>query len=278
MSALPSIARALLCGVFLIATPAFAQNSVEEIERTIKQYLAKNPEDVQRIVRSYLTENPDVLEDVLKEIVRRRSGGDGSAEAATKAAIKAHSAELFASPRQIVLGNPTGDVTLVEFFDYNCGYCRRALGDKLALMKDDPRLRIVLKELPVLGPGSREAASVAVAVGMQEGGGRYLAFHRALLEQRGRADQARALAVAREVGLDMTRLEADLASDEVRKTLDESVRLARALGIDGTPSYVVGDAVVIGAVGFDVLKERIAAARQTNSANERSVVARRPRR
>ncbi|HMA55462.1 MAG TPA: DsbA family protein, partial [Pseudolabrys sp.] len=160
--------------------------------------------------------------------------------------------------RQVVLGNPDGNVTFVEFFDYNCGYCKRAMDDMLTLLKDDPKLKVVLKEFPVLGPGSVEAAQVAVAVRMQDKTGKkYLEFHRKLLGGRGQADKARALAVAKEIGLDMARLDKDIGSPEVKVTLQESFKLAEALGLNGTPSYVIGENVVVGAVGIDALREKV---------------------
>ena len=146
---------------------------------------------------------------------------------------------LFNSPRQVVLGNPQGNVTMVEFFDYNCGYCKRAMDDMLTLLKNDPNLKVVLKEFPVLGPGSVEAAKVAIAVRMQDKTGKkYLDFHQRLLGGRGQADKARALAAAKEVGFDIARLEKDIESDEVKASLEESFKLAEALGLNGTPSYV----------------------------------------
>ena len=121
----------------------------------------------------------------------------------------------------------------------------------IELMGKDPKLKVVLKEFPVLGPGSIEAAQVAVAVRMQDKTGKkYLEFHQKLLTGRGQADKARALAVAKEVGLDMARIEKDLKSDEIDATLEESMKLAEALGLNGTPSYVIGNDVVIGAVGL----------------------------
>ena len=118
---------------------------------------------------------------------------------------------VYNSPYQVTLGNPQGDVTLVEFFDYNCGYCKRALGDKIELLKSDPKLKIVLKEFPVLGPGSIEAAQVAVAVRMQDKTGKkYFDFHQKLLSLRGQADKARAIAAAKETGFDTARIERDL--------------------------------------------------------------------
>ena len=128
----------------------------------------------------------------------------------------------------------------------------------LTLLKDDPKLKVVLKEFPVLGPGSVEAAQVAVAVHMQDKTGKkYLEFHQKLLGGRGEANKARALAVAKDIGLDMARLDKDLASPEVKAALQESFKLAEALGLNGTPSYVIGDNVVVGAVGLEALKEKV---------------------
>ena len=211
--------------------------------------------EVERIVREYLIAHPDVIQDAMAELEKRQTAADAEKH---KAAVKQYSEALFTSPRQVVLGNPNGNVTFVEFFDYNCGYCKRAMDDMLTLLKDDPKLRVVLKEFPVLGPGSVEAAQVAVAVRMQDKSGKkYLEFHQKLLGGRGQADKARALAVAKDIGLDMGRLDKDLASPEVKATLQESFKLAEALGLNGTPSYVIGENVVVGAVGLDALKEKV---------------------
>ena len=167
------------------------------------------------------------------------------------------------SPRGVVVGNPKGDVTVVEFFDYNCGYCKRALDDMMTMTKADPKLKFVLKEFPVLGPGSVDAAKVAVAVRMQDkDGSKYMDFHRRLLGTRGEINRDRALAAAKEAGLDMARIERDLKTEEIEATLMESAVLADALGISGTPSYVIGDEVVPGAVGAQALQKRVEAVRK----------------
>jgi len=211
--------------------------------------------EVERIVREYLIAHPEVIQEAMGELEKKQSAAEAAKH---KAAIHQYSQSLFTSPRQVVLGNPDGNVTFVEFFDYNCGYCKRAMDDMLTLIKDDPKLKVVLKEFPVLGPGSVEAAQVAVAVRMQDKTGKkYLEFHQKLLGGRGQADKARALAVAKDIGLDMGRLDKDLASPEVKATLQESFKLAEALGLNGTPSYVIGDDVVVGAVGLDALKEKV---------------------
>ena len=219
------------------------------------EFSATQRGEVERIVREYLVAHPEVLQEAMTELDKRQTAAEAAKH---KAAVKQYSEALFKSPRQVVLGNPDGNVTFVEFFDYNCGYCKRAMDDMLTLLKDDPKLKIVLKEFPVLGPGSVEAARVAVAVRMQDKTGKkYLEFHQKLLGGRGQADKARALAVAKDVGLDMGRLDKDMASPEVKATLEENFKLAEALGLNGTPSYVIGDNVVIGAVGLEALKEKV---------------------
>jgi protein-disulfide isomerase len=215
--------------------------------------------EIERIIKDYLVAHPEVLQDAMGELEKRQQAADAEKH---RVAVKEYAMSLFSSPHQVTIGNPQGNVNFVEFFDYNCGYCKRAMADMLALMKDDPKLRVVLKEGPVLGPGSVEAARVAVAVRMQDPDGKkYLEFHQKLLGTRGQADKARALGVAKDVGLDMTRLAKDLESNEVRATLEESMKLADALGLTGTPSYVVGENVVVGAVGLDTLREKVNTAR-----------------
>jgi protein-disulfide isomerase len=212
---------------------------------------------IEKIVHDYLIAHPEVLQEAMSELEKRQQAAD--AEKA-KDAIKAHAKLLFNSPDEVVLGNPHGDVNFVEFFDYNCPYCKHAMDDMLALMKKDPKLRVVLKEFPVLGPGSVEAAKVAIAVRMQAPG-KYLEFHTKLLGDRGRADGEKALAVAKSLGLDMDRLQKDMKSPEVEKTLKQDFALAEALGLNGTPSYVIGDNVIVGAVGLQGLQEKINTAR-----------------
>jgi len=215
---------------------------------------------IEKIIKDYLIAHPEVLQEAMSELEKKQQLAETEK---ARSAIKNHSDALFNSPRQVVLGNPQGDVTFVEFFDYNCGYCKRALNDMTTLMGNDPKLKVVLKEFPVLGPGSVEAAQVAVAVRMQDKTGKkYLEFHQKLLGGRGQADKAKAIAVAKDIGLDMARLDKDLKSDEVSKTIEESMKLAEALGLNGTPSYVIGNDVVVGAVGLEALGKKIEAARQ----------------
>jgi len=215
--------------------------------------------DIETIVRSYLIAHPEVLEEAMAELNKRQTAADAQKH---EASVSANAETIFNSPRGVVLGNKDGDVTFVEFFDYNCGYCKRAMADMLDLMKADPKLKVVLKEFPVLSEGSVEAAKVAVAVRMQDPSGKkYLDFHQKLLGGRGPADKARAMAAAKDAGLDTARIEKDIASPEVRATIEENFKLAEAMGMNGTPSYVIGKQIVVGAVGVDGLKEKIGLAR-----------------
>jgi len=213
--------------------------------------------DIQAIVRSYLIAHPEVLEEAMNELNKRQAAEEAAKH---EAAIGQNADSIFNSPHGVVLGNKDGDVTFVEFFDYNCGYCKRAMADMLDLLKSDPKLKIVLKEFPVLSEGSVEAAKVAVAVRMQDPK-KYLDFHTRLLGGRGPVDKARALAAAKDVGLDVARIEKDLANPEVRATIEENMKLAEDMGLNGTPSYVIGKQVVVGAVGLEGLKEKIGIAR-----------------
>jgi len=211
--------------------------------------------EIEGIIKSYLVEHPEVLQAAMDALDKQQKQADADKARET---IKKDNATLFNSTHQVVLGNPQGDETVVEFFDYNCAFCKRALPDMMTLLKTNPNLKFVLKEFPVLGPGSVEAANVAVAARMQDPTGKkYIEFHQKLLGGRGPADKARALAVAKEVGFDMTRLEKDMNSDEVKTTIDEDMKLADSLGVSGTPTYVVGDEVVVGAVGLDELKAKL---------------------
>jgi protein-disulfide isomerase len=231
------------------AAPAVAQS-----------FSADQREEIGKIIKDYLLTHPEVMQDVMAELEKRQQSADAEKH---RAAVVENKATLFSSPHQVVLGNPQGNVTMVEFFDYNCGFCKRAMTDMLDLIKTDNNLKFVLKEFPVLGEGSVEAARVAVAARMQDANGKkYIEFHQKLLGSRGGADKMRALAVAKEVGFDMPRLERDIGSDEVKKTIEENMKLAEALGVNGTPSYVVGEEVVIGAVGLDTLREKISAERK----------------
>jgi protein-disulfide isomerase len=243
------LAPALLAFALFAAPQSAPAQSFSDVQRG----------DIEKIVREYLIAHPEVLEEAMAELTKRQATADAEKH---QASIAKNADAIFNSPRGVTIGNKDGDVTFVEFFDYNCGYCKRAMADMLEIMKADPKLKVVLKEFPVLSQGSVEAAQVAVAVRMQDPTGKkYLDFHQKLLSGRGAADKARAMAAAKEAGLDMAKLEKDLGSPEVKATLEENLKLAESLGMNGTPSYVIGKQIVIGAVGADALREKISTAR-----------------
>jgi|SRR3954470_3171565 protein-disulfide isomerase len=240
----PALLAMALCGMPAASAQSFSDSQRGEIES---------------MVRNYLIAHPEVLEEAMAELSKRQAAAETEKH---EASIASNAQTIFNSPRGVVLGNKDGDVTFVEFFDYNCGYCKRAMTDMLDLMKADPKLKVVLKEFPVLSQASVEAAQVGVAVRMQDPTGKkYLDFHQRLLGGRGQADKAHALTAAKEAGLDMAKLEKDLTGPEVRATIEENFKLAEAMGMNGTPSYVIGKQVVIGAVGLESLKEKIGVAR-----------------
>jgi len=209
--------------------------------------------DVRRLVRDTLMENPEIIRDVFEALQRKEDEMMASAQADV---ITDEKDRLFDSSRQVVLGNPKGDVTLVEFFDYNCGYCRQAHADMKRLIEQDANLRVVLKELPVLTPGSVEAAHVGAAVNILAPD-RYGEFHDTLIGARGEVGGAQALAVAGDMGLDLARIRELVSSQEVTDTIEESKELAGKLAVTGTPTYVTERDVMVGAVGYDTLRGKL---------------------
>ncbi len=223
------------------------------------EHKAMTPEqaDLEGAIHQYLLEHPEVIIEAV-EVLRQRERADQLANAREQ--ITAQRETLINDPTSPVAGNPEGDVTVVEFFDYHCGYCKRVLGDVMALLDDDSDVRIVYKEFPILGPQSVTAARAALAAHLQDPD-KYLAYHVALMTSRARLNEDRVLQMAREMGFDADRLEADMNSPEIAATIQKNIELARALGINGTPSFVIGDQLVPGAVSLETLKELIERAR-----------------
>ena len=216
---------------------------------------APDRDAVRKIVKEYLLEHPEIIEDAIRVLQARRESQERDR---VQASLRQHGEALRAHPMSPVSGNPNGDVTLVEFFDYQCGFCKRSLKPVMDLLETDKRLRIVWKEFPILGPVSRFAARAAMASVKQ---GLYLEFHVAVMGSRGRLTEQRVMDIAGDVGLDVQRLRRDMEDPDIEGYLDETIRLARTLGINGTPAFVIGDTLVPGAVGHARLKELIGKAR-----------------
>ncbi len=214
---------------------------------------ALEPSTLDPMIEKYLLGNPRILQKVSAaldaELTAERT-------AATRAAMVELKPAIFESKNGIVLGNPNGDVTLVEMFDYNCGYCRQALPDLAALLDSDKNLKVVLKEFPILSQGSIDAARIAAQVADADVD--YWAFHQALFTSRGQIDKAAALKAASDLGLNPITLEMGMKSPRVDQVIEESYRIADGLKITGTPTFIIGDEIIPGAIGLDALKQRIA--------------------
>lgn len=246
MSKALRIASAALAALAFVAAPARAEMTPDQRQ------------EIEQVIHDYLLKNPEVLEDAINVLRDRRQ--QQAAEAQTQA-IEQSKALIYDSPNQMVLGNPKGSVTLVEFFDYNCGYCRRAVSDMTALLDANPELRVVMKEFPILTDGSTGAARISIAV-KDLAPGSYLKFHQELFSRPGEANEEKALEVAKDIGLDVDALKKAAAGSDVTASLAEVHQLATTLGISGTPSYVIGDELVPGAIGYDGLQEKVTAMSQ----------------
>ena len=213
-------------------------------------------EQVEQIVREYLLKNPEVVTDALRAVdVKRRA----TQQEQTTRAIGSHRAELLQDASSPVGGDVAGDVTVVEFFDYACPHCKTVAAAVKQLVKDDPKVRLVYKELPILGEGSRVAARAALAAREQ---GKYHALHDALMTFSGSPNEASVMKIAAQVGLDIDRLKGDMKKPAVEEALQKNYALAQALGLTGTPAFVIGNEFAPGAVPLPRLKEMVARARQ----------------
>ncbi len=234
------------------AAPADATPATAGLVR-MAEFSNDQRKELEGIIRNYIIANPEVITDAIGELQRRR---DAAAQMAQSKTIADSADQIFNAKDEVVLGNPDGKVTLVEFFDYNCTYCRRAEADIKKLLAGDSSVRLVLKQFPVLGPGSVEAAQVAVALQMTAPQ-KYADFHDAMLQEPGQTNGAKALAVAQSLGLDPDVLKAKIGSDEVKQTIAASYDLAGKLNLTGTPSFVTHKEVIVGAVGYDALKSKL---------------------
>ncbi len=195
--------------------------------------------------------NPEIVMEAI-EILQTREN-EAQAQAAAQA-LEAQKGALHNDPNAPVMGNPDGDVTIVEFFDYNCGYCRRVFPSVKELIAGDDNIRVVMREWPILGEESVFAARAALASRKQ---GKYAEFHDALMANEGRASQANVLSIADDLGMDITQLQADMAGPEVDAHIATSRQLTQALGLNGTPAFVFGDQLVPGAIELNQMQQLI---------------------
>ncbi len=217
-----------------------------------------NEDRIKELVLEAIRENPEIVLEAV-QIIEERQQADQTV--AAEQVLSAERAALEQDPNAPVLGNPNGDVTVVEFFDYNCPYCRRVKPHIEALLAADPNVRVVYREWPILGEGSVFAARAALASRQQ---GKYEEFHWAMMEINGRAGEATVIRVAEQVGLDIEQLRRDMDGPEIAEHIETSMRLSRALGFNGTPSFVIGDSLAPGLIEADQMIELVKQARASN--------------
>jgi protein-disulfide isomerase len=218
------------------------------------EFSADQKAEIGKIVKEYLIGNPEVVKEAIEELDKREKLAEAGAREKT---LTKESDKLFNSPNQAVVGNPDGDVTLVEFFDYNCGYCKQSLGNVAKLIESDPKLRVVLKDFAILGPESVEVAEVATALRRQFKGQKFWEFHKKLLSARGHIGKAQAIAAAKELGADMDQLDKDLKSPTIHESLIEVGKLADELHFNGTPSWILGKEAFVGGLPYAEMKTKI---------------------
>jgi protein-disulfide isomerase len=260
----------LLIGVGFLVWGRGGDSAATEASNGISQLVGANtsqfsPEQkraIQDIVKDYFITNPEVFIEIQSALETKMAKEEAEK---TKAMVAEHAKEIYRHPNAPVAGNPDGDITVVEFFDYNCGYCKRGFGDVAKLIESDKNVRVVFKEFPILRDESEQASKVALAARMQ---GKYWEVHRELIAAKGLVNEAVALKAAEKLGLDMVKLKADMASPEVKGELDRVKELAKKLGINGTPHFLVGDQAIGGAPEnlYDLLSKDVADLRKSGCA------------
>ena len=215
----------------------------------------KQKREIEQIIHDYLVENPEVLVKAFDELERRL---EEAKLAETQAAVEKNRKAIYEDPDDYVAGNPKGDVTIVEFFDYQCGYCKRSFEPLMDFVEADGNIRLILKEFPILGPTSLEAAKAAIAAKRQ---GRYMEMHRALYEHKGGLDSDAIAKIAEELGLDVAKLKKDMADPAIQDQVSRTYRLAEQLNVDGTPAFIVGGVMYPGAADEERLDQMVKEAR-----------------
>jgi protein-disulfide isomerase len=235
---------ACLLGMLMLLAPNVPQAEPTPAER----------QEIEAIIREYLLREPEVLMEALQELQARR---EVAQQERVGQLLQERRELIFDDPDDPVIGNRTGDVTLVEFFDYRCGYCRSMMPDLRALLEQDGKIRLVMKEFPILGPESIIASKAALAALRQ---GRYADMHWALMQAKD-LSREHVLTLAQQVGLDPQRLAVDMDDPALAREIDANVALAKELGINGTPSFVIGTSLIPGAIPITDLAKLVADAR-----------------
>ena len=235
---------ATVLSAFALSTTAISAKAFDDAQR----------KEIGEIVKQYLLDNPEVMVEVQQALQKKQ---DEARMAQAKAAVQENRDEIFNATTDTVLGNPNGKISIVEFYDYNCGYCKRAISDMDAIIKSNPEVRFVLKDFPILGPDSLAAHKVADAF-RRLSPEQYGKFHRELLGGDVRADEARAIEVSESLGVKEADIRKKMAENTADEGIQQAYKLANQLGISGTPSYVLGDEAIYGAIGAEAINAKIA--------------------
>ena len=238
---------------FLVATLALSGSAAAESGLNDAQ-----KKDVEKVVQDYIIKNPEIL---MRALQQYRISQQNAERQQARENLLSLSAALNVNQASPVIGNPNGDVTVVEFFDYRCGYCKKVFPTIQALLKEDGNIRYVLKEFPILGPVSVVASQVALAV-WNTAPDKYMAFHTELMTARGQLSEEKIFSIAEDLSIDVDGLRKAMNTAVVTGELNKNMELAKSLGIEGTPAFVIGEELAPGAIGMDALKRMIALARK----------------
>jgi len=227
---LAAAAAVALLSAGFAATPAVAESGFKDSQK----------QEIRKIIREYLIKNPEVIVEAMQEMRKRQRE---ARLAASRKAIIENKDALLRNKMDPIGGNKSGNITLIEFFDYNCGWCKRTTSHMKAALKADGNVRVVYKEFPILAPSSRMAAQAALAARNQ---GKYQEMHDGLMAARGALDETKIMAIAEKIGLDLRKLKTDMRSPEVEAAIASNLALARKLNIQGTPAFIVGGRLIPG--------------------------------
>ena len=228
-------------------------------ESTPKALTPAQEQAIRNLVRDYLFKNPEIIVEAMQKLREKREQAERDRIGKV---LVAYRTQIFENPRSPITGNPKGDVTIVEFFDYQCPYCKRVMDRLLKTVSGDGKIRLVFKEFPILGPNSMYAARAALASRRQ---GKYFKFHELLMGFKGKLSQQTVFVLAKSIGLDTDRLARDMNDPKIRKMIARNFQLAELLKINGTPAFIIGDRLVPGAISKQQLDDYIASARDKKS-------------
>lgn len=238
-------AIAAVFAVLALQTPAQGQEA----------FSAKQKEAMEKVVEEYILAHPEIIVRAMEKLQARRKAAE---QKAFKRALDANRVALLSDPDSPFAGDAKGDVVMVEFFDYNCGVCKQVLPIIIRVLKDDPKVKLVYKDWPILGPQSVYAARAALASRRQ---GKYVEFHNAMMAARGGLGEAKVMSLAAHVGIDTARLKEDMKSPEIDRILKKNFELGDALMLKGTPTFVIGDSLIGGGRNYETMRSIIEKAR-----------------